>query len=222
MARLIAIGDVHGCSRALDALLDCIVLQPDDTLVMLGDYVDRGPDSYGVIERMIRLDSECHLIRLMGNHELMMLEAFDDHWLALGWLESGGRETLVSYGGRPTDVPKHHLEFLRNCSAFYEVDQYFFVHANYDPERALDQQPPDLLYWTHLYLYMPGPHKSGKIAVVGHTPQKSGEILDLGHLICLDTYCVGGKWLTAMEFPSRRIWQVTAEGRVRNEPLSEP
>ncbi|GIW93692.1 MAG: serine/threonine protein phosphatase [Pirellulaceae bacterium] len=213
--RLIAIGDIHGCLAAFEALLERIAPGPDDTLVLLGDYVDRGPDTRGVLDRMLTLRNACRLVPLMGNHELMMLQAFEDHWTAYEWLESGGRQTLASYGGKPSAVPAEHLEFIRSCRPFYETDGYFFVHANYDPQRSLDEQPPILLYWAHLHVIRPGPHRSGKTAVVGHTPQKTGEVLDLGYLLCLDTYCVGGQWLSAMEFPSRRLWQVDPEGRER-------
>jgi serine/threonine protein phosphatase 1 len=213
--RLIAIGDIHGCSWALDALLDALELKADDTLVLLGDYVDRGPDSRGVIERLIRLSQECRLITLLGNHELMMLAAFTDHSQAYTWLQSGGQATLDSYGGMPGDVPDAHLEFLSRCVPHYEADEFFFVHANYDAAQPLAEQSPELLYWTHLHVHMPGPHISGKTAVVGHTPQKSGEVLDTGYLLCLDTYCFGGGWLTAMEFPSRRIWQADVGGKLR-------
>jgi serine/threonine protein phosphatase 1 len=213
--RLIAVGDIHGCSAALDGLLEAIQPTPDDTLVLLGDYVDRGPDSRGVVERLMRLEKQLKLVPLLGNHELMMLTAFTDHSLAYFWLQSGGQATLDSYGGMPTDVPQEHLDFLRRCVPYYENEQFFCVHANYDPTRPLNQQPPELLFWTHLHQFTPGPHQSGKLAIVGHTPQKSGEVLDVGHLLCLDTYCVGGGWLTAIEMPGRRLWQVDSLGRLR-------
>jgi len=73
-----------------------------------------------------------------------------------------------------------------------------------------------LRYWLHLHAHRPGPHMSGKIAVVGHTPQRMGEPLDVGHLLCLDTYCFGGGWLTAFDVSSRACWQANEQGFVRS------
>lgn len=84
--RHLAIGDIHGCSRALDALLAVVKPRPDDLLITLGDYVNRGPDSRGVVERLVSLHRAGHLIALTGNHEQMMLEARDD-----GSIPEGGR-----------------------------------------------------------------------------------------------------------------------------------
>jgi serine/threonine protein phosphatase 1 len=67
---------------------------------------------------------------------------------------------------------------------------------------------------------MPGPHASWKVAVVGHTPQKNGEILNLGHLVCIDTYCHGGSWLTALDVGSGRYWQANEKGEVREGKLA--
>jgi serine/threonine protein phosphatase 1 len=91
------------------------------------------------------------------------------------------------------------------------------VHANYNPELELSEQPHELLYWMHLHVQFPAAHRSGKMAVVGHTPQKDGNVLDGGHLICLDTYCVGDGWLTAMDLANRRIWQANKAGELRKD-----
>jgi serine/threonine protein phosphatase 1 len=92
--RTIAIGDVHGCSRALAALLDVVEPQPADTIVTLGDYIDRGPDSRGVVHRLVRLAGECRLVPLVGNHEEMFAEALRDKAAIEKWLRCGGAETL--------------------------------------------------------------------------------------------------------------------------------
>jgi serine/threonine protein phosphatase 1 len=98
---------------------------------------------------------------------------------------------------------------------YYETDSHLFVHANYDASLSLDQQPDDLLLWEHVVHTLPPRHRSGKTAVVGHTPQGSGEILDLGHLICIDTYCVGGGWLTALDVEAGQVWQANRAGELR-------
>jgi serine/threonine protein phosphatase 1 len=213
--RTIAIGDIHGCDRALEALLEAVAPQRRDVIVTLGDYVDRGPDSRGVIDRLIALGSRCRLKSLLGNHELIMLKALADPHEADFWMDCGGRATLASYGGRAEAVPEAHLEFLRNCRRYYQTPEHIFLHANYMHDLPLDEQPDYVLFWEHISYFVPAPHESGKKVVVGHTPQSTGEILDLGHVVCIDTFCVGGGWLTAFEPAAGRVWQADREGRVR-------
>jgi serine/threonine protein phosphatase 1 len=113
------------------------------------------------------------------------------------------------------NVPEDHLAFLNNCCRHVETDEYIFLHANYEPDLPLDAQPESRLFWEHVFGSPPPPHFSGKTVVVGHSPQASGDILDLGHLICIDTYCVGDRWLTALEVSSRTIWQTNKLGELR-------
>jgi serine/threonine protein phosphatase 1 len=217
MPRLIAIGDIHGCLAAFDALLEAIAPAADDTLVALGDYVDRGPDVRGVIDRLIELSSRCRLVPLLGNHDQMMLDVCDGELDLLDdWLLFGGDATAASYGGRPPgNVPGEHLDFLRRCPLYHETRRHFFVHGNYEAARPLAEQSPDVLMWESLRVRLPGPHVSGKTAVVGHTSQKDGEVLDLGYLKCIDTYVYGAGWLTALEVETGRLWQADKHGRLR-------
>ncbi len=97
---------------------------------------------------------------------------------------------------------------------YFENDTHFVVHANYDPDLPLDEQPDDLLRWVKLTQEVPGPHMSGKRAVVGHTHDREGRIFEVPHLVCIDTYCYGGKWLTAMELESGKIWQSDPYGKL--------
>ena len=217
MARTIAIGDIHGCSQALSRLLGEIRPAADDTIVTLGDYVDRGPDSRGVIDELWNLIEHCELIPLLGNHERMLLDSFNSPDAFDFWWGVGGEETLASYGGSLDQIPSHHNVFLRGLRRYYETDTHFFVHANYAPDLTLEQQPDRLLLWEHIMHTLPPRHNSGKIAIVGHTPQGSGEILDMGYLICLDTYCFGGGWLTAMDVDSGQTWQVNQDGELRRD-----
>jgi serine/threonine protein phosphatase 1 len=213
--RTIAIGDIHGCAAALDALLTAIQPGDDDTLVTLGDCVDRGPDSKMVLDRLIELTQSTRLVPLLGNHEVMMLDAVSGREVDF-WLSCGGFDTLASYGGKLAAIPAAHVDFLRQCPLHHEKESHFFLHANYLPELPLDEQPEDVRLWEHLTFRVPGPHVSGKTAVVGHTPQRNGEILDRGHVICVDTYCVGGGWLTALDTASGRVWQANADGELRD------
>lgn len=215
--RLIAIGDIHGCTEALDAILAAVDIQAEDTLVTLGDYVDRGPDSKGVVDRLIALRSKCNLVPLFGNHEEMMLDVVRDGQPPHRWLQYGGVETLDSYrfAGDMNVISAEHLEFFASLHDYYETDEHFFVHANYDPELALAEQPQQLLRWLKLTDFTPPPHFSGKRAVMGHTHDRAGEIFDIGHLVCLDTYCYGGGWLTALEMHSGQLWQANMAGELR-------
>ena len=206
--RMIAVGDIHGCAHALERLLAAIELTPQDTIVFLGDYMDRGPNSKRVLEIVIELSEQFQVIPLLGNHEIMMLDAVKESITRDLWLQFGGQQTIESYGGDFTNIPTEHLDFMRQCLPFYETEDHLFVHANYLPGSPLAGQEDQIRYWTHLSDFLPGPHKSGKRVIVGHTPQTHGGILDFGHLVCIDTYCFGGGNLTALDIFTNKIWQV--------------
>jgi serine/threonine protein phosphatase 1 len=215
--RVIAIGDIHGYRYALAALLEAVRPQPGDTVVPLGDYVDRGTGVKDVIEQLIALAERCRLVPVLGNHDEMLLEVRGGLDEAFGdWLAFGGAATLASYDCQhPREIPERHIAFLENCRPYFETDTHFFVHAGYLPDLPLASQPPDVLRWASLRDGMPGPHFSGKTAIVGHTAQKDHEILDAGYLKCIDTHIYGGGWLTALEVNSGQIWQVDEEGTPR-------
>jgi serine/threonine protein phosphatase 1 len=212
--RTIGIGDIHGCAAALNALITAIDPQPEDLIVTLGDYIDRGPDSRGVLDQVIALGRRCKLVPLVGNHEVMLLQALTVERTVLLWRQCGGDETLASYGGDLANIPPEHLKFLTECRRYYETETHFFVHANYDANLPLDEQTDELLLWTHLRSRPPKPHVSGKIAVVGHTPQGGRRILDTPHLIGLDTCCYGNGCLSALELNTRQLWQASLAGEV--------
>jgi serine/threonine protein phosphatase 1 len=217
--RVIAIGDMHGCLAALDALLEAIDLRADDTLVTLGDYIDRGPDSRGVIGRLIELADRCHLKPVQGNHDEMLLEILDENRGFEGWLAFGGSATLASYDCCvPEEIPAEHIDFLRNCLPYFETDDHFFVHASYYDNLPLAEQSALSLRWEPLRGHAPGPHYSGKRAIVGHTAQKDGHILDMGYLVCIDTCCYGDGWLTALDVHDGTVWQADQEGNLKADP----
>jgi len=215
--RVLALGDVHGYTTALEAVVAAADLQPDDTLVTLGDYVDRGPDSRGAIERLLELAGRCRLVPLLGNHDEMVLTLSTGSKAAFGdWLRFGGEATLASYDcTSPEEFPAAHLQFLRDCLDYYEIDHHFFVHASYIKELPLAKQTTDVLRWDSLRYRLPGPHRSGKTAVVGHTAQYTGEVLDLGYLKCIDTWVYGEGWLSLLDVHSGQLWQADQEGRLR-------
>ena len=215
--RTIAIGDIHGCLAALETLLAVVQPRTDDTLVLLGDYVDRGPDTRGVVERLLALQQQCRLVPLLGNHDEMMLNVYDGQMhLYIDWLMFGGSATLESYHAqRLEDIPSAHIAFLKDCRLFYQSAEHFYVHGSYRADLPLEAQPREVLLWDSLRDRQPGPHCSGKTAIVGHTSQKTGEILDLGYLKCIDTWCYGEGWLTALDVDSNRLWQTHKSGKMR-------
>ncbi|MEM9827712.1 MAG: metallophosphoesterase family protein [Planctomycetota bacterium] len=217
MQRIFAIGDIHGCSIALRALLEAINPQPSDLIVTLGDYVDRGPDSRGVIKTLIELGQRTQTVGILGNHEEMMLNVINGEADHHSWLRFGGVDTLESYqfDGDLDFLPADHIAFFNGLGDYFEYENFFFTHASYDEETALEFQDPTLLRWSSLNSSHPGPHQSGKIAVVGHTANTDGEIIDHGHLIRMDTYCYGGGWLSAMELRTREVIQANQNGVIR-------
>jgi serine/threonine protein phosphatase 1 len=134
--RIIAIGDVHGSAKALATLLEGILPTQEDTLVFLGDYIDRGPDSRGVVEQVVALPERCTVVPLLGNHEEMMLAALEGGESEVRfWLKFGGDVALASYGWkggpdvRSDDLrglfPRGHVEFLKSCRDYFSVTPHF-------------------------------------------------------------------------------------------------
>ncbi|MDA1177790.1 MAG: metallophosphoesterase family protein [Planctomycetota bacterium] len=216
--RLIAIGDIHGCLTAFNRLLVAIEPTTSDTIVLLGDYIDRGPDSRGVIDRILQLRLECTLLTILGNHDEMLLSVLEGSLPPEYWVRYGGTSTLNSYGfsGDWDAIPVNHLDFLRSCSGLIQLDDFFFTHANYDADRPLSEQDSLLLRWTSLRDKRPKPHESGKTAILGHTADPQGEVFDLGYLKCIDTFCYGGMWLTALDVRCGTSWQTNEKGELRS------
>ena len=220
MERTIAIGDIHGCSLALNCLLEAIRPGPLDRLVVLGDFVDQGLETAMVIDRLILLREQCELISLQGNHEEVMLAAATNEPARRYWEVVGGAQTLNSYryGATSVDVvPDDHWEFIRGCREYYETEDTIFVHANFDPQLPMDQQPPHALRWQPLDPQTARCHRSGKTAIVGHTEQLDGEVLDLACIRCIDTACWRYGWLTALDVRHGTVWQASRFGQLRQQ-----
>ncbi|SIN78064.1 serine/threonine protein phosphatase 1 [Singulisphaera sp. GP187] len=222
LGRLIAIGDIHGCSVALKTLLDAINPQADDTIVVLGDVIDRGPDSKGCVESLIDLAGRCHLILLRGNHEEMLFNALESRSELHGWLKFGGQQTLDSYaqGSGPEDIPSDHLRFLRSGRPYFETNQFIFVHASYNHDMSMPDQASDaILRWESVTPHRMRPHNSNKSVIAGHTPQRSGQPLDLGFMKVIDTDCSRGGWLSALEVRSGKLVQAKQTQETRCSSL---
>jgi serine/threonine protein phosphatase 1 len=224
--RLLAIGDIHGCLRAFETLLDSVAPDPKDWIITLGDYVDRGPDSRGVLQRLLQLSRGSRLVAIRGNHEEMMLDVRENATLFPAWLQYGGRDTLDSYAvdGRPgtlADIPPTHWNFLdHQCVDWFESEKHFFVHANADPNLALPDQPPSMLRWQK-FANTP-PHRSGKTMICGHTYQENGLPRNIGHAVCIDTWVYGAAgWLTCLDVGSGQFWQANQRGESRSGNIGD-
>ncbi len=221
--RTLVIGDIHGMSGALDALLAAVAPTPHDLVVFLGDYVDRGPDSKGVLDTILRLRETHRVVCLRGNHEIMMVEARRNPSEIKNWLGVGGVQTLGSYltpGQRATfeAVPAEHWAFLENDLADYlETDTHIFVHAGLEPNAPLDEQTELFLFWE--FVNAPVRHESGKVMVCGHSTQRSGVPKAWPTTICLDTAAYAGGWLTCLHLERQKYWQADAIGKVRTGEL---
>jgi serine/threonine protein phosphatase 1 len=204
-ALVYAIGDIHGSLRKLRALLARCERHAGHrpmTFVFLGDYIDRGPDSQGVIDAIMELKSRLkdEVIALMGNHEAVALEVIDGKADADLWLGEGGAATLRSYGvSRAAELPLEHVAWLRRLPLRYDDGQRFFVHAGIDPDKPLNAQRGHDLVWIR-EPFLSDTRDYGRLIVHGHTPQTTG-LPDLRrNRLNLDTAAVFGGPLTAAVF----------------------
>jgi serine/threonine protein phosphatase 1 len=218
---LFAIGDLHGCPDELEVLLEEIGPTSDDTIVFLGDYVDRGLKVRPLVDRLLRLQQErLATVFLRGNHEDMLLA-----YLGLGgrhgdaYLENGGGATLASYGVPPGTpgraalalLPSEHVEFFRACRLQYLAAPFLFVHAGIRPGLPLAHQNEDDLLWIREDFFA-HPHDLPYTVVFGHTPTRDARV-DLPYRIGLDTGLVYGNKLTCLDVEGRRLLQVMRGGR---------
>ncbi|HEX6985349.1 MAG TPA: metallophosphoesterase [Planctomycetaceae bacterium] len=222
--RTIAIGDVHGCDVALERLLEVVAPTAEDTVVLLGDLCDRGPDTKRVIDLLLDLSRRCDLKLILGNHDEMMLGVFGRHAkcdLAFWW-GVGGSETIESYGGDPDKVPEEHLDFLAAALPYYEADATIFVHASLQEGVPLGEQDADWLRWRKVDGSEPRYARDRRV-VCGHTSQRSGLPLVWDGWACIDTRVFDeGGWLTALVLETDEIYQANQQGQVRGPfPLSE-
>jgi serine/threonine protein phosphatase 1 len=220
MPRLFAIGDLHGCIDELDVLLDHLAPGADDTLVFLGDYIDRGPSPSGVIDRLVRLrDEGPQCVFLKGNHEDMFLAylGFGGHY-GEAFLYNGGAATLRSYGAQGRDgaataraLPPEHLLFLRQLRTHYERDGFLFVHAGIRPGRPLSEQSEEDLVWIREE-FIASPHDLGCTVLFGHTPFRE-VLVDAPYKIGLDTGLVYRNKLSCLETGTDLVHQVSRGSR---------
>jgi serine/threonine protein phosphatase 1 len=210
MSLIFAIGDIHGSLRTLRKLVAGCRQHADGramTFVLLGDYVDRGPDSAGVIRYLIELQAQPseRVIALKGNHEGMVLDVIDGTMAADHWIAQGGGATLRSYGAESArELPDAHVEWLRSLPLSYDDGRRFFVHAGIDPRKPLDaQREHDLLWIREPFLSDRRDH--GRLIVHGHTPLATSTPDLRTNRLNLDTAAVFGGPLTAAVFSEAEI-----------------
>lgn len=191
--RLIAMTDIHGELAKLDSLLNKLNITSSDELVFLGDYIDRGPDSKCVIDRIISMSDVCKCTYLKGSHEYAYLNARkgDEYYKYLFW-NYGGVQTVESYGSFE-NIYKVHGKFLDSLRPYYETDKYFFIHAGLRPGIPLEKQNEvDFYYIRGDFIYHK--HDLAKKIIFGHT--EFDEPLVQDDKICIDTGC--GKYKNAV------------------------
>ena len=200
-----AIGDIHGSLDKLRSLLAACQQHADGRelqFVFLGDYIDRGPDSAGVVRLMMSLQLELQerLIALKGNHEAWALGLLDGTAQVMTWLNNGGGETLASYGAKGIgDLPRVHLDWMRSLRLSYDDGRRFFVHAGVDPDRPLDAQDDSVLLWIR-EPFLTDDRDYGRLIVHGHTPLGGGMPELRSNRLNIDTGAVFGGPLTAAVF----------------------
>jgi serine/threonine protein phosphatase 1 len=207
-----AIGDVHGCFTKLDNLMHrCAEFAGSrpHRFVLLGDYIDRGPESRAVIRRLRRLTEQQpgDVVCLMGNHEDMLMSAIGNPSDVNWWLDNGGDATLASYGVTSIkDLPADDIEWIRNLPLCHDDDLRFFVHAGIDPIAPLDRQDRHTMLWTRQrYSDALDP---GRFVVHGHTPLRSEFPEQRPYRLNLDTGAVYGGPLSAAAFMDDRATPV--------------
>lgn len=204
-----AIGDIHGSLDKLKSLVAACQEHADGRemrFVFLGDYIDRGPDSAGVVRLMMSLQLELQerLIALKGNHEAWAVALLDGAADLGTWLRNGGGETLASYGAKDIGgLPRAHLDWMRSLRLFYDDGRRFFVHAGVDPDMPLDAQDESALLWIR-EPFLTDDRDYRRLIVHGHTPLATAQPDLRGNRLNLDTAAVFGGPLTAALFDETR------------------
>lgn len=205
MIHRFAIGDIHGCFLTLKKLLkEKICIQKEDELYFVGDYIDRGPSSKDVLDYLIYLKSKgFNIYPIRGNHEDLLLEAYNNPFSLQTWLRNGAEESLKSFQIpenillKPQGVkmiPEKYIEFLKNLPYFYELDDAIIVHAGLNFEIEYPLEDKESMLWIREFQYN-GTKIANKKLIHGHTPtpiKNLHENLSIPHskVINIDTGCV--------------------------------
>jgi serine/threonine protein phosphatase 1 len=217
------IGDVHGCLSELACLVENLPLKPADRIVFLGDYIDRGPDSKGVIDYLLDMAKTApnEMVFLKGNHEDMLLSylGFNGKYGEM-FLANGGHATLASYGivalsasqdCATARIPASHLSFLLALRSYYIYESFLCVHAGIQPSKPLEaQREIDMLWIRNEFIGCS--HCLPFTVIFGHTPQ-SEVFFDLPSKIGIDTGVVYGRKLSCIDLDDKELFQVERGSR---------
>jgi serine/threonine protein phosphatase 1 len=215
MGKIFAIGDIHGCPSKLNEMMAKLRIDAEeDTVIFIGDYIDRGPDSKGVIDSILEIRQRIdNVICLQGNHEEMFLKYYCEHEDEDLFMHNGCMMTLLSYGytgrdhGYEVNVPEEHLQFFSSLLSFYETDSYIFVHAGLRPGIPLKRQIKEDMLWIRREFII-SRYDFGKTVIFGHTPVSHDMPYIKPNKIGIDTGLVYGGRLTCLELPGMIIHQV--------------
>ena len=214
--RRFAVGDVHGCLKTLRTLVEEVLrLEKNDGLFLLGDYIDRGPDSPGVLEYLLSLLAAGYDVRpLMGNHEEMLRRAASDPFVRKIWLGNGGDLTLQQFGvDSSAQIPRRYLDFMAGLPHLLTTDDYVFVHAGLDflTDNPVTDTTEDFMLWERNWDVVPE-KLAGRTLVCGHTITPLVEIQASRHsqAIFLDNGCfakgeTGYGSLVALNLDTRKL-----------------
>jgi serine/threonine protein phosphatase 1 len=213
--RSYVVGDIHGCVSELEKLIEHLPLDHGDRVIFLGDYIDRGPDSKGVVSYLLDLQKAAHIetIFLKGNHEDMFLDflGFPGNHGDV-FLINGGQATLTSYGTSTQSLdiaeqlPDSHLNFYQNLKPFCLLEPYLCVHAGIQPLKKLSEQNETEMLWIRGE-FIRNPHTLPFTVLFGHTPHKEA-LFDLPYKIGLDTGLVYGNKLSCLAIEEKVLYQV--------------
>lgn len=193
MERIFAIGDIHGCRKTFEKLLvERIEIKKEDAIYCIGDYIDRGEDSKGVIDLITELRNQgFHIFTLRGNHEQMMLDAVSGKKAMKLWLDNGGKTTLKSFGIKSLDnLPTGYFSFLNETEFYLEKDRFIFAHAglNFENENLFEDK--EAMLWERNF-FPQQPALKNRLLIHGHTPIPLTFILQqTGNCINIDGGCV--------------------------------
>ncbi len=183
MSRKIAISDIHGCLQTFKCLVEIkIKLQVQDELYLLGDYIDRGPDSKGVIDYIFHLRETGFQVHcLLGNHEQMMMDGVESISSFSFWRKNGGKQTLDSFNALDLEgdaIPKRHWAFMLDCQHYIEVDNYILVHGGLNFKKADPFSDTTSMLWERNWYHRINKNwLRGRIIVHGHTPISKKNII---------------------------------------------
>jgi len=208
LSNLYAIGDIHGQAGMLNILIEKVPFEKDDEIVFIGDYIDRGPDSRGVVEAVLEFGLMYPKTTfLRGNHEDLLLDFLNGRggYQPGVFLMNGGYETLESYGLDPREdslsLPPLHMKFFEELPIRHETRGYIFVHAGMRPGVPMDEQTEHDMLWIRQDFFQ-SDEDFGKPVVFGHTPMP--DVLDLlPRLLGIDTGAAYGGMLTCVQLDDR-------------------